>query len=862
MNLKSLAVAVPALLLLKLVACSSNGNAVDPGADAATDGNPNDTDGGLGDGAVPPGTPGKCTPTKTGTGGLVIKGRLLLPETIVDGELFIDKDGFIACAGADCTTAPATYTDKAGYAAAYGAASRIECTDAVVSPGLINPHDHITFANNPPKPHGTERYEHRHEWRKGANGHTKINTSGGANADHVRAAELRFVMSGVTAIAGAGGQPGLARNVDGSPSQFEAGLRMKSADSDTFPLSDASFCSNNQNPCALPTTCAGYSASRKKASGIVNLDAYLPHISEGIDAAAHTEFICQSDNVGDAEHDLIEAKTAVVHGMAVNAPDVAKYRSDQAALIWSPRSNIDLYGNTAPVALYENLGVPIALGTDWLPSGSMNMSRELRCADELNQKYFGKRLSDKTLWKAVTLNAAFAIGAKSSLGALKPGFLGDIAIFNAGTSKDYRAVIDAGVEDVLLVLRGGKPLYGDAALVKDGAVGGADCEDLDVCGNAKVACVKADIGGTATLAGVKSTGEAIYPLFYCKGQTPKDEPSCTPYREATAVSPTSTVYTAGITPGDKDGDGIPDAQDNCPEVFNPIRPMDNGKQADSDGDGIGDACDKCPLEAGESCTQPKSDDIDGDGIPDGDDNCPEVPNPGQEDQDKDGHGDACDACPADPNPGSLGCTLTLTVPEVRDPANPNHPAPGSVRARVKDLYVTGIKTVGNARGFFAQINSTAPFSALFVNTGSTNPTVAIGNKVDVTGTYEEVFDVSHLTSPVITVTDPGTTLPFAPLVVTAAQVTDGAPEAEGFEGMLVQLDSVTVASMNPDAPKDFDEFQITDATASLYRVDDDLYGALDNIYPDATPFTRIVGIAGYTFNQRKLLPRSAADLVP
>jgi hypothetical protein len=38
---------------------------------------------------------------------------------------------------------------------------------------------------------------------------------------------------------------------------------------------------------------------------------------------------------------------------------------------------------------------------------------------------------------------------------------------------------------------------------------------------------------------------------------------------------------------DADGDGIPDAQDNCPNIANP-------DQADSDGDKVGDACDRCP----------------------------------------------------------------------------------------------------------------------------------------------------------------------------------------------------------------------------------------------------------------------------
>ncbi len=70
---------------------------------------------------------------------------------------------------------------------------------------------------------------------------------------------------------------------------------------------------------------------------------------------------------------------------------------------------------------------------------------------------------------------------------------------------------------------------------------------------------------------------------------------------------------------DRDGDGVPDNEDNCPDHPNP-------DQEDADGDGIGDACE----------------DTDGDGIVDPDDNCPLIPNPGQEDADGDGEGDVCD----------------------------------------------------------------------------------------------------------------------------------------------------------------------------------------------------------------------------
>src|SRR5262249_59407248 len=43
--------------------------------------------------------------------------------------------------------------------------------------------------------------------------------------------------------------------------------------------------------------------------------------------------------------------------------------------------------------------------------------------------------------------------------------------------------------------------------------------------------------------------------------------------------------------GDRDGDGVPDGVDNCPDVPNP-------DQADSEGDGVGDACQKPPPSDG------------------------------------------------------------------------------------------------------------------------------------------------------------------------------------------------------------------------------------------------------------------------
>ena len=88
-------------------------------------------------------------------------------------------------------------------------------------------------------------------------------------------------------------------------------------------------------------------------------------------------------STADGGQDLTQPQSAFIHARRRSTP--ADYPADGRApapsLIWSPRSNVRLYGDTARVTVAARLGVRIALGTDWMPSGSMNLLRELRCAD-------------------------------------------------------------------------------------------------------------------------------------------------------------------------------------------------------------------------------------------------------------------------------------------------------------------------------------------------------------------------------------------------------------------------------------------------------------------------------------------------
>ncbi len=607
------------------------------------------TGGGSPDGGVPligigtlePGTaeifckdlaplPSGVCKTVTGTAsGMVLEGTVLAPGAVYHGgQVAVDGAGTIACVGCNC-------------AAQAPGAPLVSCPEGVISPGLINTHDHLTFTQNSPYNDTGERYEQRNDWRKALRGHTAIPAPGNANSDQIHWGELRFVMGGATSTVGSGGQVGLLRNLD-VPSE-EEGLGQGAVDFDTFPLGDV-------DGTQLSSGCA-YPAIRTPAS-IASDDSFEPHVAEGVDVTARNEFLCTSSTLNGGQ-DLLEPRTAIIHGVALLAADDAAAAAAGSSLIWSPRSNVTLYGNTAQVTVAARVGATIALGTDWMPTGSMNLLRELKCADGLNAGYYNRFFTDEALWRMVTRNAAKATATDDVIGSLATGKVADITVFDGSTHGGFRAVIDAEPVNVALVLRGGNPLYGDAAVVNAFRSG---CDAVDVCGTSKGVCATSEIG--KSYPALQAAVGAIYPAFFCGA--PQNEPTCVPSRPASVNG--STVYTGARTATDLDGDGIQNSADDCPNVFNPVRPVDNGVQADADQDGLGDACDPCPLAANTtSCSPSTPADQDGDGIPDAIDNCPGVTNSDQSDADADGKGDACDQCPQNANPGAAPCPVSLAA---------------------------------------------------------------------------------------------------------------------------------------------------------------------------------------------------------
>ena len=155
-----------------------------------------------------------------------------------------------------------------------------------------------------------------------------------------------------------------------------------------------------------------------------------------------------------------------------------------------------------------------------------------------------------------------------------------------------------------------------------------------------------------------------------------------------------------------------------------------------------------------------------------------------------------------------------------------------------------------------------PWNGIFVFTGNSSATVKVGNRVTITGTYEEFNGLAEITSPNVQIDDPGLVLPFDPVLLDPATLATGKPNAEPYESMLVRVGPVAITVVNPDAPMDFDEFTVTGGL----RIDDQNTDnikdmGLNNKCPIATKFDDIIGVLGYSFANSKLQPRTKADVV-
>ncbi|KLU87005.1 hypothetical protein MAPG_06011 [Magnaporthiopsis poae ATCC 64411] len=467
-----------------------------------------------------------CSIISTGTSGdIVITGTLLTTlGPRFNGALLV-QSGQITYAG------PRRYLSLD----ATRNTTFVECTgSSVISPGFINAHEHIEYSTIMPLADIGERCDHRHDWRRGLRGHTKREAKVNGSAVAATAwGELRHLFSGTTSIVGGAMAPGLARNLD-FLAGLEQGIRSAVVTWDVFPLDD-SVGILRDGDCDY-----GVAPINSDVSG--KLHRYMAHVAEGVDAEAANEFRCLSDSRFDTiplpgreagvSTDIVWPNMALVHALGLSDADFELVASRGASVVWSPRSNVFLYGKTLNVTHLLEAGVNVALGTDWLPSGSATMGREAVCARDVTWHSFSQGLQPKILWEMMTVNAARAVGFDAHIGSLVPGKVADIVVFGGGNLADnknsqddvYARAIFAGAEDVELVMRGGKVMVAGANL--KGLASEPSCETVSFGRADKHICVADELG--SSFAQFQTSLKGVYPAIL--PGVPDNEPTCKPTR--------------------------------------------------------------------------------------------------------------------------------------------------------------------------------------------------------------------------------------------------------------------------------------------------------------------------------------------
>jgi hypothetical protein len=182
---------------------------------------------------------------------------------------------------------------------------------------------------------------------------------------------------------------------------------------------------------------------------------FVTHLAEGFD----------DECMGAVEHleklKVLDEHCLLVHCIALSDGDIKKLAQAGASVCWCPASNMRMFNVTAKLRKMLKAGVNVSLGTDSSATGSVNLLEEIRYARDLYRRLYGEELPAKVLFKMVTVNAAKALHINGKTGTIEPGKLADLVVIKARRDDPFENLVNAKVEDIELLVVGGKPVYGE-----------------------------------------------------------------------------------------------------------------------------------------------------------------------------------------------------------------------------------------------------------------------------------------------------------------------------------------------------------------------------------------------------------------
>lgn len=324
-------------------------------------------------------------------------------------------------------------------------------TKALIFPGLIDLHNHLAYDVLPlwkvPK-----RFQRREQWSGIPEYTAKITKPMQAigKLANVLPAICRYVECKALAGGATTSQGIMLVNQSGIRKFFKGVLRnVELPDVDALPAASARIADADADDVEK-----FWKTLQKEKS------CYLLHMSEGIDDKARQHFTALQRNDSWA----VSGVLAGIHCAALKKADFKVLADRFASMVWSPFSNLLLYGDTANVTAAKEVGLRIALGPDWSPSGSKNMLGELKVARLYSQAHGGV-FSDEDLVAMATVQAAGVLKWDGEVGTLEAGKLADLLVVKGAATTPYKALIEARESDIKLVVVGGTPRYGEASLM-------------------------------------------------------------------------------------------------------------------------------------------------------------------------------------------------------------------------------------------------------------------------------------------------------------------------------------------------------------------------------------------------------------
>jgi len=371
-----------------------------------------------------------------------LRGRVVTMDAnrrvIADGVVYVDAGAIVDVKGATAQPPP-------GFEAVTPLA-----TKGTIYPGLIELHNHLPY-NALPLFRIPKLYANRDRWRgtKGTQRYISgpagvLARASGAIQATVRYAECKCLVGGVTT------SQGITLRSESIRRYFRGVVR------------NAELPDDDRLPPARPKVGdvdeGGAVAFNKTLKGD---GARLIHLSEGTDDVARGYFLRLQLPDGTW---AINGRLAGIHSTALRPADLTVLAAHGGHIVWSPFSNLALYGKTTDIARARAKHITVALGSDWAPTGSKNLLGELKVA-RLYADLKGIALDDEALVEMVTVNPASILGWSERLGSIEPGRLADLVVIAGKSGAPYTHLVESTESGVALVVIRGRACYGRADLV-------------------------------------------------------------------------------------------------------------------------------------------------------------------------------------------------------------------------------------------------------------------------------------------------------------------------------------------------------------------------------------------------------------